>query len=345
MIVSEVTEQECPAWDAYVEASAGGLPLHLTGWRDVLAKTNGYKTYYLLVRNEARLVGVLPLFLVRSFLLGHTLTTPPGSLCADSVAAAAALIDHGRGLARRVGAKRLVLQDSRQMWPGDVQTSSHHVHWLVDLRGGEESLWTGFDGNIRRQVRKARRNELTVDIDRTGQALEPFYDVFSRFTRQAGTPVFGRNFLQAIIDTFPARFNIAVVYRAGQPLAAYFQLELGQVMYGMWGAALPEFLSLRPVYLAFWEIMSHAATRGFHCLDMGRSPAGSNASKFKGQWGGVCRPIYQQVAILNGQASANVSQRLQSDGRMQWLRRIWPKIPLPLTRYLGPKLRRHVPFA
>jgi hypothetical protein len=30
---------------------------------------------------------------------------------------------------------------------------------------------------------------------------------------------------------------------------------------------------------------------------------------------------------------------------MQWLMQLWPKIPLPLARYLGPKLRRHVPFA
>jgi FemAB-related protein (PEP-CTERM system-associated) len=345
MIISELTTQDCPAWDAYVASSAAGLPLHLSGWREVLAAIGSYETCYLLARDGNRLVGVLPLFLVRSFLLGHTLTTPPGGLCADSEVIAGALIDHGRAAARRLGAQRLVLQDSRQAWSGELSTSSHHVHWLVDLEPGEARLWQSLDSDIRRQVRLARRNELTVEIDRIGRKLDDFYDVFSRFTHQAGTPVFGRNFPAAIIDTFPGRFNIAVVYRAGQPIAAYFQLELGRLMVGMWGAALPEFLSLRPVYLAYWTIMSDACAREFQWLDMGRSPANSNASKYKGQWGGVCRPVYQQAAMFDRRAGSSVTQRLQSDRKMKWLIRLWPKLPLPLACYLGPKLRRHVPFA
>jgi FemAB-related protein (PEP-CTERM system-associated) len=345
MIIQTLTAQDCSAWDHYVEHSADGLPLQLTGWRDIFAQTNGYETFYLMACDGSQLVGVMPLFLVRSFLLGNTLTTPPGALCADSDGAAGALIEHGQTLAHQVGAKRLVLQDSRQAWPGELQTSSHHVHWLVDLREGEEKLWKGLDGNIRRQVRLAQRNGLTVAVDRSGDKLDDFYGLFSRFTHQAGTPVFGRDFLAAIIKTFPGRFNIVVVYHADQPIAAYFQLEMGGLMSGMWGAALPEFLSLRPVYLAYWTIISEAVAGGFDYLDMGRSPANSNAAKYKGQWGGVCRPVHQQVWSGQAKPAASVTQQLQTDGKMQWLMQLWPKIPLPLARYLGPKLRRHVPFA
>jgi FemAB-related protein (PEP-CTERM system-associated) len=347
MIITELTAQECPTWDAYVESHVAGLPLHLSGWRDVLTGIGGYETPYLLACEAGRPVGVLPLFVVRSFLVGDSLTTPPGGLCADSEAAAAALIERGLEVARRAGVKRFVVQDTRQTWPGSLQTVSHHVYWLVDLRAGVESLWQELDGNIRRQVRLARRNALSVEIDRTGRQLAAFYDVFSRFTHKVGTPVFSRDFLEYIIEAFPARFNIAVVYRAGQPLAAYFQLEMGRTTYGMWGAALPEYLPLRPVYLAYWEILHDAGNRGFHFLDMGRSPTGSNASTYKGQWGGVCRPVYQQVSILKGKGrpADDITQRLQSDGKIQWLRQLWPRLPLPLTCYLGPKLRRHVPFA
>ena len=350
MIIQTLTTPDYPAWDDYVEQSGAGVPLQLAGWRDILAQTNGYETFYLMACDGSQLVGVMPLFLVRSFLLGNTLTTPPGGLCADSEAAAVALIDHGRALAHQVGAKRLVLQDTREIWPGDLQTSSNHVHWLVDLREGEEKLWKDLDSNIRRQVRLAGRNGLTAEIDRSGDKLDDFYGLFSRFTHQAGTPVFGRDFLAAIIKTFPGRFNIVLVYQADQPIAAYFQLEMGQLamgrtMSGMWGAALPEFLSLRPVYLAYWTIISDAVAAGFDYLDMGRSPADSNAAKYKGQWGGICRPVHQQVWAGQGNPAASVTQQLQTNGKMQWLMQFWPKIPLPLARYLGPKLRRHVPFA
>jgi hypothetical protein len=78
---------------------------------------------------------------------------------------------------------------------------------------------------------------------------------------------------------------------------------------------------------------------------MGRSPADSNASKFKGQWGGSSRPIYQQGIVFNRPQAANLSQEIQYGRSYQLFSYLWPKMPLPIARYLGPKLRRHVPFA
>ena len=42
-------------------------------------------------------------------------------------------------------------------------------------------------------------------------------------------------------------------------------------MIGMWGATLRDYLQLRPVYLAYWEMLADAANSGFSVLDMGRS--------------------------------------------------------------------------
>ena len=55
--------------------------------------------------------------------------------------------------------------------------------------------------------------------------------------------------------------------------------------------------------------------------------------------------IYQQTLRLDGQTTASMTERTQTDGRMQSFMQIWPKIPYPVAQYLGPKLRRHVPFA
>jgi FemAB-related protein (PEP-CTERM system-associated) len=344
--VSELKDQDCPAWDAYVRNAQHGLPLHLSGWRQVLYKTHGYDTPYLMAREGERVVGVLPLFLVRSLLAGNTATTMPGGLCADSDQVAAQLIAHGQEIARQTRAKYLILQDSRQAWPGDLHTTTHHEHWVVDVRAAPDTLWKRLNGNIRRQVRIARRNELAVEIDRTGQSLGAFYEVFSRYTHHAGTPVFGRDFLEHIIETFPNGFNIALVRGEGQVMGAYFQLQMGDTIYGMWGATLREYFEQRPVYLAFWEILNDASANGYHFLDMGRSPAGSNASKYKGQWGGVSFPIYQQVARFgNADSSDSVVYQVQSDGKYQLVTRLWPKLPLSVAQYLGPKLRHHVPFA
>ena len=334
-----MTEELRPAWDAYVTSAEHGLPQHLSGWRDVLYKTYGYKTHYLMAQEGGRVTGVLPLFMLPGVLLGSMATTMPGGLCAESGAVALELVAGGQESARRARAQRFILHDTRQAWPGDLQTSSRHVHWTVDIRAQADALWAQLDSNVRRQVRMAQRNQLSVDVDRTGQRLGAFYDIFSRYTHQIGTPVFGYRFLQHIVETFPAGFNIAVVSQARRPIGAYFQLEMGRTVYGLWGATLREYFKLRPVYLAYWEILRDAVARGFHFVDMGRSPAGSNASRFKGQWGGVARPVYQQVACLTGPRPAE-----GSNGQAQWVKRLWPRLPLPVARYVGPRLRRHMPF-
>lgn len=346
--IVELADDTRAAWDAYVHSASGGLPTHLSGWRDVLRKTGGYETRYLMASQDGRVVGVLPLFFVRSALVGKSAMTMPGGLCADSDDIAAGLIHEGEAIARLAGMRRFVVQDGRQEWPAGLNSRSDHVHWVVDLRLGAEALWSHLHRNLRRQVRMATSNGLVVEIDRSGQALSVFYDVFSRFTHEAGTPVFSRRFLENVVDTFPNGFNIAVVSREGLPIGAFFQLELGQLMVGMWGATPHAYLTLRPNYLAYWSLLEDAAQRGFLTLDMGRSLAGSNASAFKGQWGGVCAPVYQQVAKLGSVGSADHSvqrvDRRHSAPGVQWVTRVWPRLPLPLASYLGPKLRHHVPF-
>lgn len=344
--VRELTAPERAAWDAYVRAAPGGLPLHLSGWRDVLHATYGYETDYLMAWADDAVVGVLPLFFVPSRLTGRRAMTLPGGLCAESEDAAAALLARGWQTAVSRDARRLVLQDTRRAWPDAGQTHEQHVFWLCELPETADGLWRALDGNIRRQVRIARRNELRAQIDRTGDLLDPFYDVFSRFVHQAGTPVFGRDFLAHVIDVFPGGFNIVVVWQGQRPIAGYFQLEMGETVYGMWGAALPDTLSLRPVYLAIWEMLADAIEQGFAYLDMGRSPAASNASKFKGQWGGVSRPVYQQIwQPGSAEAGQSVTHQLQSDGKFHLFTQLWPRLPLGWSRRLGPWLRWHVPFA
>ncbi|MEZ4866023.1 MAG: GNAT family N-acetyltransferase [Caldilineaceae bacterium] len=353
--VEALTAQHTPAWDAYVRSRPAGLPQHLSGWCTVLHNVYGYATHYLLARcppegsntaAPAPIVGVLPLFFVPSWLTGRTLMTMPGGLCADSPAVAAALIAQGRDLAQECKADRFVIQDSRQRWPGELQTTEAHVHWVVELGNDEEALWQRLHRNLRRQVRIGRKEQLRVAIARTPELVADFYNVLSRFTHQVGTPFFGRNFLDEVVTHFPTGYNIVVVYRGAEPIGGYFQLEMGQTVYGLWGGALHDYLALRPVHLAYWSMLADALAHNFAFLDMGRSPLDSTASAFKGEWGGVASPIYQQVAAV-GQAAKTTSAVTQAheDGRFRTFRRVWPKLPLPVVQLLGPKLRRHIPFA
>lgn len=353
MRILELTDDHQRAWDDYVRQAPDGLPQHLSGWREVLRQTYGYETAYLAAwrapdGNGAapEICGVLPLFLVASPLVGSRMTTPPGGLCADDDEVAEALIAAGVDLARQAKVKQLVLHDTRHAWGSGLETAHEHEGWMVDLRMGADALWKALDRNIRRQVRMAERNGVRVEVDRTGSRLDDFYTVLSHFTHQAGTPIFGRDFLENLVARFTDGFNIVLTYYENQPIGGYFQLELGNTAHGAWGATLHPYLELRPVYLAYWTILSDALGRGVEFLDMGRSLRESNAAHYKSQWGGRAFPIYQQtVSTAGGASAASIAARTQSDRGFTRFRQVWPKLPFGVAQYLGPKLRRHVPFA
>ena len=346
IVVQEIEQAHCAVWDAFVRQQASGLPTHLFGWRQVMQNTYGYRTHYLMAEKDDQILGVAPFFIVPSQLTGKRMMTMPGGLCAADKEAAEALLQRSAQIAAGAGLNSTIIQDSREVWSEDLQVQSNHVFWLLALPEKEEVLWSQLDGNIRRQVRKARKNGLRAEVDRSGKLLPAFYEMFSRFTHQVGTPVFSYKFLENVICAFPGSFNIALVWHEETPVAGYFQLEMGDTMVGMWGAALPEALNLRSAYLAMWEIMRDAIHQGFAYLDMGRSPAGSNASKFKGQWGGESAPIFQLIKSGNGQGMGDtVTNQVQSGQKFQMFIQLWPRLPLSLTKRLGPKLRWHIPFA
>ena len=345
MRVTELCRDEWGRWDDYVRQAPNGLHQHLAGWQSVLRNTYGYPTRYLMVeREQGAIAGVLPLFIVRSPIFGSALMTLPGGICADDEETAAVLLDEAKSMARGLHAKRLVLHDSRQAWQAGLHTTCDHESWLLDLAGDEEKVLASLDRNIRRQIRIAERNELRAVVDRSGTTLDDFYSVLSRFTHQSGTPVFGRKFLAEVIAAFPNSFNIVMVYQNALPVGGYFQLELGKTNYGVWGATLHEYLELRPVYLAYWTIIADSVRQGFETLDMGRSPAESNASKYKSQWATRSQPIYQQTWSERAQPVASVATQAQSDERFQHFRRFWPKLPLPVAEFVGPLIRRQIPF-
>ncbi len=297
--VVEIRDEDESAWDEYVRCSQTGTPFHLFGWKRVMETTYGYRSHYLMAKEGGRIEGVLPLFVIRSRLVGDYVTTLPRGLCTEKAEAARMLVERAREIAITADTRYLVIRDSPRKWDFDLVSVEGHCTAIRDLPIKVEAAWKSLNRDTRRQVRLARKNDLQVSVGRGGECLDDFYDHFSKLVRDAGTPVFGKQFFRSIVEELPDSPIIIVVRQQGEVLAAYWALTLGCVIFGLWGGCTRKYLSWGTEYLGYWEHMRYGCEHGYKQVDFGRCLKGSGHYLFKKRWASRFRALYRHY-LLNG---------------------------------------------
>src|SRR6185312_13280889 len=92
--VALIQPGEEQAWDDYVRVASDATFFHLSGWKRVIEKAFGHRTFYLLARRDGAVTGVLPLTHVKSLLFGNSLISNAfcvygGTVASDAEAAGA----------------------------------------------------------------------------------------------------------------------------------------------------------------------------------------------------------------------------------------------------------------
>jgi FemAB-related protein (PEP-CTERM system-associated) len=329
---------------AYVERARTLLPAsRALGWLSVLSGALKHEPHCLEAVEHGNTVGVLPLAFVRSLLFGRFLVSVPylnsGGVVADSAAAAAALVDRAVELADRLDVRYLELRHERDLDHAALtQTRTDKVHMRLELPASSEQLWSGLSAKVRNQVRKGERNELGVSWGGR-ELLDDFYAVFSHNMRDLGTPVYPRGLFGCILQEFAGRAELCVVRSGRQPLAGAL------VLHGRGVTEVPSASSLRRYnptnanMLMYWHMLKRAIERGQRVFDFGRSSLDSNTYRFKRQWGSEPEPAPWQYYVRRG-----LPGELRPDNPKHQRRiRLWRRLPVALTRLIGPIIVRGIP--
>jgi FemAB-related protein (PEP-CTERM system-associated) len=309
----------------------------------VLQEGLGHEPYALEATADDRLIGVLPLTLVRSRLFGKFLVSLPYlnscGVQVDSPAVAAALVDQAVGLADKLQVKQLELrQEMELVHPKLSETMRTKVHMRLDLPSSSHKLWDSFKPAVRNQIRKAEKNSLSLQWGKEDQ-LADFYTVFSRNMRDLGTPVFGHQLFRSILRHFQEGAEICVVSRNGHPLAAALLCHGRGVTEVPSASSLRRFNSTNANMFMYWHLLQRAIARGHQTFDFGRSTIDSNTYRFKKQWGAKPVPAIWQYYVRHG----DISAMRPENKRYQLAIRVWRWLPLALANLLGPTVARGIP--
>jgi FemAB-related protein (PEP-CTERM system-associated) len=335
--------ERLPRLEAFLLA-AKQVPLSRhPAWLRVLGQGLGHTPYCLEVVEEGETRGFLPLALVRSWLFGRFLVGLPylnyGGPVANSDQTARLLIDRAVQLADQLRVRYLEL---RHTWaldhPALNQRLSTKAHMRLELPNSKEALWKGFSAKVRNQIRKGQQMDLRVAWGRE-DLLDDFYTVFAHNMRDLGTPVFSRGLFREVLQAFPDRAELCVVWLGRRSVA-------GALLLHGWGVTeVPSASSLRQYnhtnanMLMYWHLLERAVERGQDVFDFGRSSEGSSTYRFKKQWGATMAPAEWQYYLRQG----GVKDMRPDNPRFGLLIRLWRRLPVWLTRLLGPPVVRGIP--
>jgi serine/alanine adding enzyme len=335
-------DDDATGWDAFVDRHPAGRCCHLSAWKRIIESAFGHRTYYLVSEDAGGVDGVFPMVRLCSRLFGDFLVSVPyvnyGGPCASSETAFRGLIAAGCDTASRLGTEHLEI---RTETPADLglPIKSAKVSMRLELPGSSDELWKSLGSKLRSQVKRSQHESMTVTVGRE-EELAAFYEVFAENMRDLGTPVYGRSFFEAVLRELPDTTWICCVRMEGRPVAAGFLMAFRQMLEIPWASSLRRFNRFSPNMLLYWSVLRFACERGFRVFDFGRSSPDSGTFRFKAQWGATAVPLYWHYWLRAGGSMPDLSPR---NPKMQFAIRSWQRLPVGLTKVIGPPIVKHLP--
>ena len=328
-------------WDAFVRSTPGGSPFHLLAWKRTVETAFRHRAHYLMAVRGGGLEGVLPLFEVRGLLGGRGLVSVPygvyGGVCATSAAAREALVGASRQLAGRVKAAYVELRH-RSGQEADLPTKSLYVTFSRPIESSEEANLNAIPRKQRRMTRQGLKHGLRPEFGL--QHLDRFYDIYAHSVHSLGSPVFPRRLFHAIGQEFGKDCELLTIWKDSVPVSGVLTLLFEDQVLPYYGGARQEALAFAVNDFMYWELLCHAAKAGYRTFDFGRSREGTGAYNFKRHWGFEPVALPYQYVLLDGSQMPNLSP---SNPRMHFAVEAWKRMPLPLTKVVGPFLTRYLP--
>jgi hypothetical protein len=331
-----------PDWDALVTSHPDFSFFHGSAWAKVLTETYGYAPNYFVTKEAGKIRSLLPLMEVDSWLTGRRGIALPFTddcepLCPDKDSFQK-LFHDAVEFGKTRGWRYLECRVGRKFFDEVPAALSFYGHSL-DLVPGEEKLFARLEGSVRRAIRKAEKDGVTVEISQGLEAMKIFYLLHCKTRKKHGLPpqpfAFFLNIHRHVLSQDLGM--VAVASYRQTPIAASVYFHLGDRAIYKYGASDEAFQHLRGSNLVMWGAIRRYLRRGAKKLHLGRtSIANEGLRRFKLGWGVEEEKIEYAKYDLHQKKFVT-----DSDKAFGWYNRVFQLLPGFASRMAGNVLYRH----
>lgn len=326
-------------WDSYVFRHPKSFFYHLSGWGDALQEVFGFKKIYLQAESAGEICGVLPLVLTNSISGKQLVSIPIGvyaGALADNSATEKALIDKAMAMTRELGCDYLELRNTGKTGL-DLPAKTLYSSFIKELPTKPYECLAQMPRKSRAAARHAIDNGLTFDIGL--KYIDDCYNIYAINQRHLGSPVVSREWFRKLSSVFNNQANILIVRLKEEIIAAVLTFFFKDTVLPFYGGSNPKFFRLNPNDYMYLKLQEYGAEKGFRYFDFGRSRTNSGSYQFKMNLGFKPTVLYYEYYLNKISSMPNINP---SNRAFKLAQGIWSRLPLPVTKWLGPALFKFV---
>lgn len=341
--VSFLSPDQYRAWDEYVQRHPHGSPFHLSAWKKSIQDTFGYKSYCLIATEAGSVRGVLPLFLVNNLLTGRVLLSSPfavyGGVLADDPQTRDAIRRRVEELGRDLRVQYVELRNAYPEQCLGFSPVSRYVTFTQQTSPDEQAILESIPRKVRYMVRKSLKVGFSTNVET--QWSQPFVDLYLENLRRLGTPAFPEKHFRNLLQNFRGMADVREVLHDGKVVSAVLSFYFRDQLLPYYGASDPAANALAPNNFMYFDQMRWGGANGYTVFDFGRSKKEVGGSyEFKAHWGMMERELPYEMLLVRRKQLPNFSP---ANPKFRAFIQLWQRVPLPVTRLIGPLLIRLVP--
>ena len=324
-------------WDSFVQTNTDATFFHQAGWKEVIEKAFGHKTYFLYVENAGEITGILPLVHINSLFFGNTLVSIApcvyGGIVANDEQTYTDLDKEACRLADELGVDCLEMRNRVQKAP-DRPHKELYVTFRKDLDADVEKNFLAIPRKQRAMVRKGIDAGLISVIDNN---IDRLYRAYSESVRNLGTPVFSKKYFQTLKDVFAEQCEVLTVEHNGHTVASVLSFYFKDEVLPYYGGGTDLARELKGNDFMYWEVMRRAVGKGIKVFDYGRSKIGTGSYSFKKNWGFTPQPLFYEFYLVKSTAMPDINPL---NPKYRLFIAAWKRLPLVVSQAIGPWLSK-----
>ncbi len=292
MQIKRIDNISSEEWDAMVKKSKHGTIFHTDSWLKILYRNFDCKPIKLMAVNRGRdIIGIFPIYKFKKHFFKirkspfPDVETPYGGPLALNGEVINLFMEE---IKKTKGSHYFIFSPTYNFNKDFKNYKKEKLKtFILDLTPNLDDLWKNLDKKARNEVRKAKKNNVTIFETKESKFINDYYQMLYSTFKRTNANILPKKFYLDIFETFKEKNQVKLVfakYKNKLISGAMFLIFKGRINYWT-GASLKEFLSLNPNNLIQWYIIKWAKENNLKEYDL----QGANIpriAKFKSGWGG-----------------------------------------------------------